>query len=329
MNVRRKKERLCDPSQVIRDLLLKLIAFPAAGCLVLFVASYTASITSPSKAIEPSTRLLQLVFAIGLGSGAVWLSAACLRRPLGALAQAWLGILVGRPTAPIHASRTRNLRLAAADAGAFAVSLALGLWLFRTGVRDASLLHSVSGLLLAGSGVFFCLGTAVPRVLWAVRHPAGSANASDGELASQVSHGSLVLALACSAAVGLSMGLARTIPEHLYQGKVRPLAYGEWAEGCADPDASPWCPAKARYALLPSESHALRLSWWGSGNCRLSLSRPEGGPVASRQGIGQLPRAGARQDLTLDVERGEEVRITIEATDRNVCWHHVRYGNTR
>ena len=93
---------------MIRELLLKLIAFPAAGCLVLFVASYTASITSPSKAIEPSLRLLQLVFAIGLGSGAVWLWAACLRRPLGALAQAWLGILVGRPTAPIHGGRTGN-----------------------------------------------------------------------------------------------------------------------------------------------------------------------------------------------------------------------------
>ncbi|HUP60485.1 MAG TPA: hypothetical protein VNA69_08730 [Thermoanaerobaculia bacterium] len=80
-----EKERLCDPGQVIRELLLKLIAFPAAGCLVLFVASCTASITSPSKAIEPSTRGVQLVFAIGLGSGAVWLSAACLRRPLGAV----------------------------------------------------------------------------------------------------------------------------------------------------------------------------------------------------------------------------------------------------
>ena len=81
--------------------------------------------------------------------------------------------------------------------------------------------------------------------------------------------------------------------------------------------------------MFTPESRALRLSWWGSGNCRLSLSRPDGGPVASRQGIDQLPRGGARQDLTLDVERGEEVRITIEGTDRNVCWHHVRYGNTR
>ncbi len=320
---------MCDPGLVIRELLLKLIAFPAAGCLVFFVASYTASITSPSKAIEPSTRFVQLIFAIGLGAGAVSLSAVCLRRPLGALAQAWLGILVDRPTAPISGSRTTNLRLAAADAGAFAVSLALGLWLFRTGVRDASLLHSVSGLLVAGSGVFFCLGTAVPRVLWAMRHPVGCANASGGELAYQVSHGSLVLALACSAAVGLSMGLAKTIPEHLYQGKVRPLAYGEWAEGCAGPDASPNCPAQARYALLPSEARALRLSWWASGNCRLSLSGPAGGRDALRLASAQLPRGGGFHNVRLQVARGEEVRITIEGTDRNVCWHHIRYGNTR
>jgi hypothetical protein len=299
-----------------KELLYRVIGFPVATFALLFVTAELARLFHPP--FEIGTALVLLGFA-ALG---VWLAARILRPGLAAVAEAWLGLLAGRTTRPLAGSRAQNLRRGIIDLSACAAGLACAAWLFRAGVRDAALPATFAGVVLAFSAVFFSAGTGLPRLVAARRAP----TPSFGDPA--VARPPVKFLALATIGLALSFAVADRLPAVRFRGKPWPLSYGTWVHACTIAGGDQWCPAEAKFLVIPRSTRELRVEWEHSGPCVVRFTTPAGGLLPDHTKDSATEK-GAYIVLH-QVQPREAALVRIEPTSqRDMCWYSLRYTMER
>lgn len=264
--------------------------------------------------------------ATGFAAVAAGVLFMVLHATVGVMVVGWMGMLTGRQ--PVgYGPGDHNLSRGLGGVIFFAAALVLGRMLYRAGVDDGQVNWAVEGLMLMGGGTVIGLFGAVPRLYYAARGRGGhmhrfSRNRKKrGEASAQVS---LLLSLAL-VSIALSMCVTDTVQQVRARSGAATLAYGDWFDGCVEPDGDlPECAPRVSLRLVPRRAVPLRVEYITG--CRVRILTASGDEVP---GLSIQGSAGSdRRRASFDAVAGVDYRVELEASEgarSNACVYSVRY----
>lgn len=287
---------------VVRIVFAGLVLAGAIG-----MPSFTASSTFSTSGLG-AWAVAKAAFSALIG-GAI--AAAITRRLVTEIWTGWVGVLGGVVPTSLVADASRQRAVAVAYAlGGLALAM-LGTMSLRTGHASGSVVFSFYGLVLVLVGVAIGLAGAIPRLVFAKRR---DAPAQPDEAVAR--HVWLFLTLVLGA-LGLSSGIAETMPEALHAATGVPLRPGTWSRGCVSTlefEDTP-CPLERRYLVVADRDRDVRLEWeLIPGRCELVVDD------------GERPRRFDDEAgwLGIPVVAGHDVVVTFVGQAIDACWYRVR-----
>lgn len=277
--------------------------------LVIAVAVGTPSCQVASTLSQGELEVVKILKATGAAAVSALISVWLIGRVVEDIWIAWVGLLSGVMPASLAAAPTRLVVLALAHLGSGAVLFLTGLNLLRGGFGLASATWSLFGLSLVFAGLGLGLGGAVPRLWWGWR--GGGVEQPDDT----VSRHLLQFSWLALAALGLSSGLAETLPAMLDPAAGIPLRRGDWERGCAStlPATQDICPQAQPYIVHARRPERMRLEWTFSRRCQLVV---EDGQRRSADELGAF--------LHLDVTPERPAHVTVVGLDSEGCHYQLR-----
>jgi hypothetical protein len=276
-----------------------------AGCIGMPSCTAASSLATSGLGIG---SLVKAAFG-ALVAGAI--AAALTRRLVREIWTGWVGVLGGVVPASLVAEPARQRAAAFAYFAGGAVLVGLG-WLgLSSGRASGSVLFSFSGLveILVGAGI--ALAGAIPRLVFA-RGRITTALPDDAV----TRHVWLFLTLAL-AGLGLSSGLAETMPDALHAEAGTPLRPGQWMRGCVSTlefEDSP-CPTVRRYRIVGDRDRDVELAWeLIPGRCEVVVQDGERRRVFDDD-------AGW---VALHVDEGRDIVVALESRMVDSCWYRLR-----
>lgn len=234
----------------LKELMMGLVGIPATAFGVLLIGVFF------QLGVEEATGWWQAIVSLALALMVTIVVSALIawvvNRTLTTASRGWLGLFSGK-TPKAFGPRQGNGPRLAANLILVAITLPLGVIFFRYGVKQDQESVAIMGLFLAGSGVLFGLGSAVPRVYFAkiARRRRGVEDV-DAE--------SLTFFFV-AAMVGVGLSLAVSFSRVDTSGKIRTLKLGRSYQVCAvgaKEDPSKDCSRNARL-MLPATSVAQQM----------------------------------------------------------------------
>lgn len=281
-----------------------------AGCIGL------PSITAASNLSTSGLGFGSLVKAAfgALVVGAI--AAAITRRLVREIWTAWVGVLGGVVPASLVGKPTKQLAAAGAYGLGGLVLVVLGTMALRRGLAAGSVMFGFYGLVTVLVGFAIALAGAIPRLVFARRKDAPAQ--PDDAVARHVW---LFLTLVL-AALGLSSGLAETMPAALYRADGIPLRVGAWARGCVASHgfAGTPCPLEQRYRIVGDRDRNVELEWeLNAGRCEIVVDEGErrrNFPVDAGW-------------LALHVAESRDIVVSFVGLTMDSCWYRVRVRPSR
>lgn len=243
-----------------KQLALGLVAIPV------MVIGQAVIVAFFQTAFKDATALWEyavgFVIALVLSTGAAALIAAMAAYVIAPAAAGWMGIFAGE-TPEDFASKSNGAR-GAAHLALVAITVPLGILLFRYGVQEDYFSRAIMGLFLAGGGALIGLGGAVPSFYFARarrRRAKASALKADG-----------VILFVTAALVGVALSMAVVVDQARNVGP-RAMRAGRWYSGCIKDAAlgktESDCPGVATFTIATAPADAyLQLEFK---DCRVSL----------------------------------------------------------
>ena len=242
-----------------RELTRGLIGIPATALGVLLIAVFF------QVGAEEATGWWQAILSFGVALAVTAVAAAIIGwaadRVLATAAIGWFGLFSGRTPKEFGAKQKNGVR-AAANLILLAISVPLGIMLFRRGVQQDMANWAITGLFFAGSGVLFGLGPAVPRIYFASR---GRDRRPLEDVDGQGVTGFFIAALI---GVGLSLAVSFGLADDSGKGP-RVMRLGRSYQVCAvgkKEDESKICPKIARL-IVPTAPSSKQWLIEYSGRC--------------------------------------------------------------
>jgi hypothetical protein len=277
----------------------------------------------------PSSSAASTLSTSGFGLGALVkasfgalvgaaIAAAIARKLVREVWSGWVGVLGGVVPASLVGSPEQQLAAAGAYALGGAAMVALAVSSLRTAHEAGSVIFSFSGLVLVLVGVGIGVAGAIPRLVFARRRhtPAQPDDAV-------TRHVWLFLTLVLGA-LGLSSGIAETLPTALHESEGIPLRTGMWNRGCVstlDFEDTP-CALEQRYLIVADreEERDVELSWeLIPGRCEVVVH--------------QLAANGDERRRVFDVDAGwialhvapgQDIVASFVGLTSDPCWYRVR-----
>jgi hypothetical protein len=269
--------------------------------------SMTASSTLSTSGI--GVWVLVKAALSALASGAI--AAAITRRLVREIWTGWVGMLGGVVPASLVAEPSRQRAAAVTYAlGGLALAV-LGTFSLRTAQDSGSVIFSFYGLVTVVIGIAIAIAGAIPRLVFARRRKTPT---QPDEAITR--HVWLFLTLVLGA-LGLSSGLAETMPEALHGTNGIPLRPGNWMRGCVSTlefEDTP-CPLERRYRIVAADDRDVRLEWeFPPGRCEVVVDD------------GERPRVFDDDAgwLTVHLVAGHDVVVAFVGKQMDACWYRVR-----